>query len=107
MCLTPSLLRSMKPYETDNPNIIVKAGMATGKSTQEANFLNQKRKKHGEKLRVVKVVHRTTFKEHECSRLKEATGLPFVTCDDVVGPISLKDTPFIVIQYENLHRLAP
>jgi hypothetical protein len=41
----------------------------------------------------------------ERKRLEDETGLPFVSHQDVGQDINLSTTPFLVIQYESLHRL--
>jgi hypothetical protein len=97
----------MTSYPLDKSSIIVQAGMGVGKSKQEATYLKSLTEQYGEdKMIVVKLSHRKAFTAQEVKRLNEGTGLPFVSHDNVAGQqISLSTNPFILIQYESLHKL--
>jgi len=99
---------SMRPFPTDKKVIVVQAGMGVGKSVQERCFVKNLAQECGfDQLAVVKVSFRKTFTVQETNKLRDDTGLPFVSHDHVEGIMSLTETPFIVIQYESLHRLLP
>jgi hypothetical protein len=97
----------MTSYPLGKSSIIVQAGRGVGKSKQESIYLKSLTERYGEdKMIVVKLSHRKAFTAQEVKRLNEETGLPFVSHDDVVGQeISLSTNPFLVIQYESLHRI--
>jgi Origin of replication binding protein len=97
----------MLPYPTDKSSLIIQAGMGVGKSKQESVYLGSLAENYGiDRMIVVKLSHRKAFTAQEVKRLNEETGLFFVSHDDVADrDISLSKNPFIVIQYESLHKL--
>lgn len=97
----------MEPYPIDQPSIIVQAGMGIGKSKQESVYLKELVVQYGtDNLIIVKLSHRTAFTAQEVKRLGDETGLSFISNQDVGNTnINLHDHPFLVIQYESLHRL--
>jgi Origin of replication binding protein len=96
----------MSPYQPATQNLLVTAGMGVGKSIAEAAWLKSLSEKYGvENTIIVKISFRMSFTVQEVRRLFELTGLNFKSYVDLPKHIDLQESPFLVIQYESLHRL--
>mmetsp|Transcript_33455 Transcript_33455/g.81601 ORF Transcript_33455/g.81601 Transcript_33455/m.81601 type:complete len:952 (-) Transcript_33455:247-3102(-) len=97
----------MRPYPIDCPCILVQAQMGVGKSVAERDFVKRLAHKYSPGgLVVVKVSFRKSFTAQEVKMLGDATNLPWISYENVAGSeIDLFDAPFVVVQWECLHKL--
>jgi Origin of replication binding protein len=104
--INPCTLHRMSPYNPSTQSLLVTAGMGVGKSIAEAAWLKSSAEEYGfENTIIVKMSFRMSFTVQEVRRLHEQTGLDFKSYADLPKNINLQETPYVVIQYESLHRL--